>query len=133
MKNSVKNLAAILLSCSAFWLSSCSEAAKKEPAKAEGTNLKTGGLYISKDKDGMYSISKILVIEVEGVHVRMYSDKFKTKPSAISSDSLHVLIGHAPMRKEGFLLDKPELLKVEPVAGAELEGYEMYLEAMQRD
>ena len=100
-----------------------------EQISADG--LVTGGLYVSQNPDGSYSVSKILVLDEFAAHVRMYSDEFKTKPSDLNSADLKVLIGHAPMAKEGFLLDKPELIKVEKVAEDELEGYRYYLEAMQ--
>lgn len=99
--------------------------------KKENNDLVTGGLYISQNEDGSYGVSKILALDEFAVHVRFYSNKFETKPSDLNSSNLKFLIGHAPMAKEGFLLDKPELLKVEKVSEEELEGYNYYLDAMK--
>ena len=92
-------------------------------------DLVVGGLYISQNEDDSFGVSKILALDEFTVHVRMYSDEFETKPSDLNSSVLTVLIGHAPMAKEGYLLDKPELLKVEKVSEEELEGYNFYLDA----
>jgi len=98
----------------------------------EHGGLKTGGLYISKNDDGTYSASKILVLDDFAAHIRMYSNKFQTKPSDLNSADLDFLIGHAPIDKKGFLSDHPELIKVEKVSEEELEGYRYYLDAMNQ-
>ena len=95
-------------------------------------DLKVGGLYLLKNMDNTYYLTKILVIDDFAVHLRTYLDTFKTKPKDINSENLKILIGHAPLDKNGFLIDKPELLKVEEVKDSELEGYKMYLEAMSK-
>jgi hypothetical protein len=94
--------------------------------------LKVGGIYISKNKDSTYSATKIIAMDDFAVHIRIYQNKFKTRPSQLSSDTLKVLIGHAPLDKNGFLSDKPELITVETVKDAELEGYKIYLEEMSK-
>ena len=94
--------------------------------------LKVGGLYLLKNKDSTYCLSKILAIDDFAVHLRTYRDTFKTKPKDINSENLRILIGHAPLDKNGFLTDKPELLKVEAVKDQELEGYKMNLEEMSK-
>ena len=96
------------------------------------TELKVGGLYLSKNENGKYSVSKIIAMDNFAIHVRMYADEFQTKPTELSSTNLKVLIGHAPMDAKGFLAENPELLKVEDVKDSELEGYKMYLEEMQK-
>ncbi|MFL5728905.1 MAG: hypothetical protein ACJ75J_05390 [Cytophagaceae bacterium] len=95
------------------------------------SDLKSGGLYLLKSQDSTYHLTKILVIDDYAVHVRTYSTKFTKKPLKINSDSLDILIGHAPIDKEGFLSGHPELIKVEEVKDSELEGYKIYLEAMK--
>jgi hypothetical protein len=103
---------------------------ENEPA-ASADGLKAGGLYLSQNADSTWSVTKVLVLDNFAAHIRMYSDTFKTKPADVNSKDLNVFIGHAPLDRKGFLIDKPELLKVEPVKDEELEGYKMYLEAMQ--
>jgi len=97
------------------------------------SDLKVGGVYSTKQKDGTFSISKILAIDDFSVHVRMYSNKFIEVPKEVSTDSLMIFIGHSPLDKQGFLLDSPILLKVEPVQKAELDGYKQYLKDMNMD
>ena len=94
--------------------------------------LQVGGLYFFKNSDSSYSISKILVLDDFAVHLRTYKEKFQSKPKEINSSNLHILIGHAPLDKKGFLADNPQLLKIEEVKDVELEGYKMYLEAMSK-
>src|SRR5688500_15560238 len=120
-----------------FLIASCADH-KKTPAKdsAISTNkpddLKVGGLYLLKNKDSTFYFTKILVLDDFAVHLRTYSATFKTRPTDISSENHKILIGHAPLDKDGFLLDNPELLKVEEVKESEVEGYKMYLEAMRQ-
>ena len=97
----------------------------------ESNELVVGGLYLSQNENGTFGVTKILALDDFAVHIRMYSEEFKTKPTDLNSADLTFLIGHAPLAIEGFLLDKPELLKVEKVSEEELEGYNFYLEEMQ--
>jgi hypothetical protein len=117
----------VLLGCS---LCSCdSGQSKQDSSKAVmNTDLKVGGLYIIRDKDSSFHAVKILVLDDDAVHMRAYSNSFKTEPKELSSDSLDILLGHAPVSKEGFLADNPKLIKVEDVKDEELEGYKLYLE-----
>jgi hypothetical protein len=96
------------------------------------TNLIVGGLYILKNNDNSYSISKILAIDIFAVHLRSYSNKFKQEPTQLSSDTLKILIGHAPLDKQRFLVNNPKLLKTENVKESELEGYSLYLQEMNK-
>ena len=47
-------------------------------------------------------------------------------------DPLGFGIGHLPIAKEGFLAEKPVLIKVLPITGDELAGYHYYLREMRR-
>lgn len=100
--------------------------------QTQAVELKAGGLYILKSVDSSYYVCKILVIDDFAIHLRTYHNKFAQKPIQINSNELDILIGHSPLAKEGFLLDKPELLKIEEVKETELEGYKMYLEQMNK-
>jgi len=85
---------------------------------------------------------KVLVVDEHAVHLRSYANKFREQPKDVDPASLSVGglydpagfgIGHFPLAKEGFFKDKPVLIKVVPVKEEELEGYKMYLEAMNGD
>jgi hypothetical protein len=95
-------------------------------------DIKVDGLYLLKNNNNSYYITKVLVLDDYTVHLRTYRDTFQTKPADINSENLKVLIGHAPLDKDGFLLDNPELIKAEQVKETELEGYKIYLEAMSK-
>jgi hypothetical protein len=121
----------ILISCNSID-NSPNKTSEGSNTNISSTELKTGGLYVSKNENGMYSVSKILAIDDFAVHLRLYKDEFKEKPTQLNSTSLSVMIGHAPLDKDGFLKEKPELVTVEKVNDAELEGYKIYLEAMSK-
>lgn len=110
---------------------------KKEPTAGEtksleqGSELKVGGLYLTRDDDSSYSACKIVALDEIAVHVRFYKEKFATQPTTLSSSTLTVMIGHSPIDKQGFLQGQPILLAVEDVKESELEGYKIYLEAMK--
>jgi len=120
----MKKIKLIVAAILAFISTACGT---KDATKTED-GLVVGGLYTSQNKDGSYGITKIIALDEFAVHVRMYSNTFDTKPNDVNSKDLNSFIGHAPMAKEGFLLDSPELLKVEKVAASELEGYKLYLQ-----
>src|SRR3989304_9422760 len=82
--------------------------------KENPSDLKVGGVYWVKI-DTTYYVQKILAIDDFAIHHRWYENKFKVKPTQINTDTLKIMIGHAPIDKKGFLQDNPELLKVEEV------------------
>ncbi|MEM7760074.1 MAG: hypothetical protein AAF298_18400 [Cyanobacteria bacterium P01_A01_bin.40] len=92
--------------------------------------LKIGGIYASKNEEGKYLITKILAFDDFAVHVRFYKEEFTEVPETILTENLTSLIGHAPMAREGFIKDQQTLIAVEKVSKQELEGYELYLDAM---
>ena len=95
-------------------------------------SVQAGGVYATKDDDGKYSISKVLACDEFAVHLRFYNEKFDSIPTEIDTTKLTYFIGHAPLAVEGFLKDSPSLIAVEPVQDEELEGYRLYLDAMNQ-
>jgi hypothetical protein len=122
----------------AFITLGCVDNAKQNSIHEDASDItakeefKIGGLYISKKKDSAYSVCKIIVLDDFAVHLRAYKDKFTEKPKQLNSANLHVSIGHFPIDRKGFLLEHPELITVEEVKDAELEGYKIYLEQMNQ-
>jgi hypothetical protein len=99
-----------------------------------------GGLYASKSDDGTFQVSKVLAVDNDAVHVRIYRNKFQSLPQELDTSSLSLGkigdpdgfgIGHAPIAKQGWL-DSRIFLKKEPVRDDELEGYKYYLEEMKK-
>jgi hypothetical protein len=102
--------------------------------------LQEGGLYATRQDDGSYSILKILKIDPQGVHVRLYSNKFSTLPKNIDESKLYMAgidrkpgetlgMGHAPISKQSFSSWKAQFIQPSKVNPEELEGYNMWLEA----
>lgn len=125
----------IVFTIFAFAAIACVDNTKDNPIHQDSTSgsstkneFKVGGLYISKNEDGTYSVYKVLALDDFAVHVRSYKEKFKEKPKQLKSANLHVSIGHTPIDIKGLLLKNPELIAVEEVKETELEGYKMYLE-----
>jgi len=97
------------------------------PADEVVGGIVIGGLYASQNKDGTYTISKVLDVNF-AVHVRLYRETFPTPPAQLASRQLTVAVGHAPMAGDGWL-EKHLLVGRESVLEGELEGYRLYLEA----
>ena len=106
----------------------------KEPAYV------VGGLYSTPHEDGKYAVIKILKIDPEGVHLRMYSNTFAERPHDVDESKLYMAgvdhkpdealgMGHAPISKSSFATWGAELIKVVSVREDELEGYKMWVEA----
>lgn len=112
-----------------LWLTACAQSGWKE-----------GGLYSVEGEKGGYSIVKILKLDIVGVHIRTYSNRFPQRPTDVDVSKLYMAgidrkpdeelgMGHLPLSRESFSGWKPELIKVVPVVPDELEGYKMWEEA----
>ncbi|NRF72470.1 hypothetical protein HLB44_36525 [Aquincola sp. S2] len=99
-----------------------------------------GGLYSTRNENGTYSVLKILKLDPEGVHVRLYSNQFPEHPAKLDTSSLYMAgmnrkadeslgMGHAPISRKAFTTWGVKFIKVVPVEGQELEGYPMWQEA----
>ena len=97
-----------------------------------------GGYYASKTDDGKYRVIKILVIDRDAYHVRMFANKFDAPPQESDLPSLTLGglgspvgfgVGHLPMSKNGFTEDKYLFIGDREVEESELDGYKTYLKA----
>jgi hypothetical protein len=98
-------------------------------------SLKTGGLYSVDDGEGWYRIAKVLVVEPEGVHIRLYKNKFKSRPPTVEPTSLSLGtvhdtdgfgMGHLPLTHRAFAAWQPVFVSTGLVTEEELEGYRMW-------
>ena len=82
---------------------------------------------------------KILKLDPEGVHVRIYSNHFAIRPNDVDVATLYMAgttspsghnlgIGHLPLLRASFVNWRPRLIKVVLVDPSELDGYEMWKE-----
>jgi hypothetical protein len=96
--------------------------------------LVEGGLYSYQNETRGYSVLKILKLDPQGVHVRMYSNHFSEHPEKLNEATLHLAgverapketlgIGHAPISTQGFASLDARFIKQVPVKDEELEGY----------
>ena len=107
------------------------------PVAQRNNAIQVGGLYATQDKDGSWRVMKVLAVDNSAVHLRSYANRFPQQPKDVDpakltlgslNDPAGFGIGHFPLAKEGFLDDKPVLLKVVPVKEEELDGYKLYLD-----
>ena len=101
---------------------------------------KEGGLYYTHHENGPYSVLKILKIDDEGVHVRLYSNQYSTPPTKIDESTLYLAgidakpneslgMGHAPLSRKTFEAWHATFFQQSSVKEDELDGYKMWLEA----
>ncbi len=147
-KNAVHNLLLlILLSCVCI---SCSDQNQTEQQSQTVTNsieptkmeelkstdtIKAGAICTVEDGDGKFGIIKVLVIDSEIAHVRIYKNKYTTRPSKIDLKTLSMGsindkdgfgIGHTPLARKAFEEWKPVVIANENVSVEELEGYKIW-------
>lgn len=99
-----------------------------------------GGLYYTRQKDGSYSVFKLLKIDDGGFHVRLYSNQFPDPPRKVEESKLFMAgmdrkpnerlgMGHCPVSKNSFLGWGAIFIQQSTVSAEELEGYKMWLDA----
>ncbi len=107
-------------------IAACSSIRKKPP-------LLTGDICTIDEGNGTFGVVKILLMESDRVHVKMYSNKFYTRPEMIDPTSLSMGefdeveiatgIPHLPYEKLDFNSLKPEVEANEIVLPEELAAY----------
>ena len=97
-----------------------------------------GGIYSIDNGDGKFGVVKILKLEPGIVHVRVYKNKFASRPTSVNLDELSLGrvkdkdgfgMGHLPISEKDFKGWKAVLLTQSEVKGDELDGYKMWKEA----
>ena len=108
-------------------------ARKAEPKVA------AGGVYSIKSGGGEFGVAKVLVLDGETIHIRLYKNRFPTRPKSIDQTALTLGtvhdadgkfgIGHLPIRTAEFVAWQPQLLVMTTVSTNELDGYEEWKQA----
>jgi len=97
--------------------------------------IRAGSICTVENGDGKFGIVKILVIDDEIIHVKIYKNQFDKRPSKIDIKTLSVGtlndkdgfgVGHAPLEKKGFYNWKPIEVGFETVTKDDLIGYEIW-------
>lgn len=100
--------------------------------------LKVGGLYSVDDGEGNYRVAKILALDDSAVHIRLYKNKYQSRPASVDASSLSLGtihdkdgfgMGHLPLSRAAFANWQPAFLFQSAVTDEELEGYEMWKES----
>jgi hypothetical protein len=103
-------------------------------------SLVEGGLYSTPNDDGTFSVIKVLKLDDQGVHVRVYSNRFREQPSSVDEGSLYMVgmkrnaneglgLGHLPLSRSSFAGWHARFIKRVEVKPEELEGYKEWLDA----
>lgn len=99
---------------------------------------RAGGLYSIANGNGKFGVVKILVLEPDAVHVRIYKQTFSARPEVIDPKSLTLggiddkdgfSIGHMPLSRQTFASWDPIFLSQQSVTDNELEGYKLWKDA----
>ena len=107
------------------------------PSTTPDTPL-AGAVYSVDDGEGRYGIAKVLVVDQDGVHIRLYKNKFGERPFRVDVSSLDLGsihgpdgfgMGHLPLTHAAFSAWEPVFLVATGVDDEELEGYFYWKEA----
>lgn len=99
-----------------------------------------GGLYIVPHESGNFVPLKVLKVDSQGVHVRIYSNVYAAAPAHIDEATLYMAgvdkredeplgMGHLPVSNETFAGWDVEFVQQSSVSTEELDGYQMWLDA----
>jgi hypothetical protein len=93
-----------------------------------------GEVYSVQDKKG-YQVAKILVVDPNAVHIRLYKNLFSRRPGQIDLRTLSLdtirdadgfCMGHLPLSQSEFSAWEPVLITRTTVTQDELEGYDVW-------
>jgi hypothetical protein len=99
---------------------------------------RVGGLYSTQEGKGQFDVVKILAVDPDAVHVRIYKEKYLFRPASVDPASLTLgklkdkdgfSIGHLPLSWQTFASWDPVFLSQQAVSDKELEGYKAWKEA----
>ncbi len=102
-----------------------------------GKAFKAGDLLTVLAEDGQFGVMKVLVVDDHGIHVRLFTERFKERPQLSELHGLTVMpafpehtyqfsFGHMPFTFSSFTSWEPQVLGFEPVSEEELAGYRLW-------
>lgn len=107
-----------------------------DPTRNAPSALFEGAYYSIADGE-VFSVAKVLKLEPEAVHVRIYKQHFTVRPRSIDPGALSLGtiddqdgfgMGHLPLRLNTFMARQPIFLTYAEVRTDELEGYNFWKE-----
>jgi hypothetical protein len=112
---------------------------------------RTGGLYSVAVDDRGYAVARVLATGRDGVHVRVYSNRYRERPSRIDRSQLFLVPNvdmtdaalnathpenradpgafaspHLPLRRTSFLAWRPKLIRIERLEVDDLADYDAW-------
>ena len=106
---------------------------------AEPDPVRAGALYSVTSEDGAYfQVVKVLAVDPVGVHIRLYKNRFTTRPATVNFGSLSLGsirdadgfgMGHLPLTHRAFAAWTPIYIADHKVEADELAGYEEWQSA----
>ena len=98
--------------------------------------IKAGSICTIEDGEGKFGVVKVLVINDQEAHIKLYKNKYDQRPAKIDIKTLSLGsikdkeggfgIGHIPIERKGFDNWKPISVGFEEVTKEDLVGYEMW-------
>jgi hypothetical protein len=97
--------------------------------------IQPGSICTIESGDGTFGVVKVLVINEEEAHIKIYANSYDQRPTEIDVKTLgmgSILnggafgIGHVPLERAGFDNWKPIVIAFEAVSDDDLEGYKMW-------
>ena len=105
------------------------------PAETQRPPFKAGDLVsVVMDEHG-YGVAKVLAVDEVGVHVRLYVERLRERPSAANlpsrslrppKDGHPLSAGHLPLTFASFARWEPSFIVHEAVGDNELEGFRIW-------
>ncbi len=105
-------------------------------------DLVAGDLCAIQAGEAGFAVLKVLAVDPEGVHVRLYKQRFRSLPTTpdpaelslgvfkVDGDTSDAFsIGHLPLTREALAVSWPVRIAHRPVLTGELDGYEMWIES----
>jgi hypothetical protein len=92
------------------------------------TGLVEGGIYAQKQRFLRWGVFKVLKLDPEVAHVRLYKNTFRLRPTAKIIPDLDWSVGHVPISRVNVESWAVQLLAQTPVTPDELQGYEIWRE-----
>lgn len=102
----------------------------------QAEKIKAGSICTIEDGEGKFGVVKVLVINDEEAHIKIYKNKYNQRPIRVDIKTLSLGslndkdggfgIGHVPLERKGFNNWKPVSVGFEEVTKDDLVGYEMW-------
>ena len=89
-------------------------------------DLVEGGVYAQKTGLLRWSVFKILKLDPEVAHLRLYGNRFWRRPTENVLAALDWSVGHMPISRASVATWSLHLISLQPVGDDELEGYNLW-------